>query len=216
VDVSIVRSQRKTLAIQIVPGQGVKVRAPRWVSRATIDAVLAKKGAWIQKHFAAQQVKVPLYTEGERFWYLGAEYPLVIVNDYARKLQFSGQEFLLSRYVVNKAKSLFTDWYIHQAKEYLTARAQSLAHAMNLCYQSIRVTRARTRWGSCSSAGTISFSYRLMALPPEIIEYVVVHELAHLNHHNHSKNFWAEVHKYYPEFKKAKQWLYAHGAGRQL
>ena len=78
-------------------------------------------------------------------------------------------------------------------------------------YTSITVRDQKTRWGSCSSRGTLSFNYRLIFAPPVILDYVVVHELCHLTHMDHSKNFWNMVASVMPEYKECRKWLREHG-----
>ncbi|MCH2189035.1 M48 family metallopeptidase, partial [Candidatus Gracilibacteria bacterium] len=97
--------------------------------------------------------------------------------------------------------------YKKEAKEILTRKAAHYAQKHHLAYNSIRITSAKTRWGSCSSKKNLNFSYRLMMTPEFVQDYVVVHELAHLLHMNHSKKFWSQVESMYPDYKQAEKWL---------
>ncbi len=97
--------------------------------------------------------------------------------------------------------------YILQAKNYIIPRTQELATLYGFSYEKIRITRAMTRWGSCSSSKTLSFSYRLMQTPKECIDYVIIHELCHLRQMNHSAHFWKEVSSLMPDYKKAEKLL---------
>jgi hypothetical protein len=81
------------------------------------------------------------------------------------------------------------------------------ARLYNFHYQKIRLSSARTRWGSCSARGTLSFTWRLIMSPPEIIDYVVIHELAHTIHHNHSPQFWGLVGSILPDYAEKRKWL---------
>ncbi len=100
-----------------------------------------------------------------------------------------------------------------QARAILPDRVAYYADQHDLSYNAIRITSARTRWGSCSSQRNLNFSYRLMQTPEFVQDYVVVHELAHLVHMNHSKQFWKQVEHMYPEYREAEKWLKQHGGG---
>ena len=96
---------------------------------------------------------------------------------------------------------------IAQAKEYLPARVAYWSAVMGLTPTGIKITSARTRFGSCSGKNSISFSWRLMLYPPEAIDYVVVHELAHIRHHDHSPAFYALIERYMPDWRKRMKLL---------
>ncbi len=97
--------------------------------------------------------------------------------------------------------------YKRQAKQYITTRVAEIAKIHNITYNDLRITSAKTRWGSCSSKRNINFSFRLILTPKEVIDYVIIHELSHLKEMNHSKSFWNEVKKIMPDYKKYEKWL---------
>lgn len=99
------------------------------------------------------------------------------------------------------------DIYKKDAKDYIPSRVKEIALNNFLKYNKIKITNARTRWWSCTSYKNLNFSYRLILTPKEVIDYVIVHELAHLKHMNHSKKFWNEVEKMMPDYKKYNKWL---------
>lgn len=101
--------------------------------------------------------------------------------------------------------------YIAAAKEYFPKRAAYFQQFTGGSYSRITVRDQKTRWGSCSARGTLSFNWRLMLAPPAILDYVVVHELCHLTHMNHSAAFWQKVESVYPDYRTARQWLKDHG-----
>ena len=101
--------------------------------------------------------------------------------------------------------------YRNAAKTYFAARVKYFHQLTGGDYNRITIRDQKTRWGSCSSTGTLSFNYRLMFAPPKILDYVVVHELCHLTHMNHSKEFWNMVALYMPDYKEHRQWLRDHG-----
>ena len=101
--------------------------------------------------------------------------------------------------------------YRKAAKEYIPGRVAHFHQFTGGVYDKVVIRDQKTRWGSCSSNGTLSFNYRLMLAPPQILDYVVVHELCHLKHMNHSPEFWAAVEKVLPDYKERRKWLKEHG-----
>lgn len=101
--------------------------------------------------------------------------------------------------------------YREAAREYITKRAGHWADLMGVTYSSIAIRSQKTRWGSCSSRGTLSFNWKLMLAPPPVLDYVIIHELCHLVHMNHSADFWKCVSIYMPDYKIKRQWLKNHG-----
>lgn len=106
--------------------------------------------------------------------------------------------------------------YRNAARTKITARVEYYHSVTGGHYTSITIRDQKTRWGSCSSRGTLSFNYRLIFAPPKVLDYVVVHELCHLTHMDHSKNFWNMVESIMPEYKEYKLWLREHGCELNL
>ncbi|USN58448.1 MAG: M48 family metallopeptidase [Candidatus Peribacteria bacterium] len=98
-----------------------------------------------------------------------------------------------------------------EAKSYIPLRTEELARIHGKAYHGLRITSAKTRWGSCSSKKNLNFSYRLMRCPKEVIDYVIIHELAHLKHMNHSRSFWLEVGQMMPDYVQQRKWLKKNG-----
>ena len=170
-DYRIIRSQRKTVAIQITPAGEVVVRAPKRMPEAAIRAFVASKESWIKKHLAkiSAQPQLPGLTEAER-------------------------------------KAL-----AEEAKTVIAQRVTRFAPLVGVTYGNITIRSQRSRWGSCSSKGNLNFNCLLMLAPPEVLDYVVVHELCHRKEMNHSPRFWAEVERVMPDYRIHKQWLKDHG-----
>ena len=108
-------------------------------------------------------------------------------------------------------RAALTRRYIAAAKEYFPKRVEHYIRFTGGSYERITIRDQKTRWGSCSGRGTLSFNWRLMLAPPAILDYVVVHELCHLTCMNHSDAFWAKVEAVYPDFRTARKWLKDHG-----
>ena len=195
----ILRSRRKTLGLQVKEGE-VIVRAPLFASDEAIEAFVQKYKVWIDKQLERQEATKRRFVFGERFWYLGQSYEL---RESQEEFAFDGGYFLAKE---PKAQ-LFARFYKERAKEYIPPLVECLAKAYGESYRKIGITSAHTRWGSCSSKKNLNFSYRLMMLPPKAIEYVVIHELSHLRHMNHSKAFWDLVCSRMPEYKEIERIL---------
>ncbi|MBI4731939.1 MAG: M48 family metallopeptidase, partial [Chloroflexi bacterium] len=211
----LVRSRRKTIALIVQPDGTLLVRAPLKIPEAHVRKFVEQHADWITKNQTRAQKYAPpphkKYKDGETFLYLGQSYPLEIIPRQRSALTFDGATFHLAKSALLKAEEAFVRWYKRQAALVFLERAVFLARKHGFHYEKIRISSARTRWGSCSSKGTLSFTYRLAMAPPEVIDYVVIHELVHTKIKNHSKTFWARVSEIMPGYKLHVRWLRQNG-----
>lgn len=211
-DLHIIRTRRRSFGLEIRADAALVLRAPLRASVEDINRVLDLKRAWImaKQHKARERLALApqrRFVEGQEFLYLGRSYPLRVV-DHTRKLfEFSGKEFLIARHTLMHARYHFERWYIRQAKEYIGPKVHAYAQQAGQSYGDISITSAKTRWGSCTSKRTLNFSWRLMMAPLDKIDYVVAHEVAHLQELNHSKRFWDKVKSLMPDYKERAQWF---------
>jgi len=152
------------------------------------------------------------YQPGELFPVLGVDYPLTLTPTARPDLQFNGAVFCMSARAHPRASLLFERWYRRHARAEFTRRVAHLAGQHGFQPGSVRISSARTRWGSCSASGTLSFAWRLVMAPPEIIDYVIIHELCHLRQRNHSPAFWTLVTGLLPNYRLQRDWLKINGA----
>ena len=212
----IVRTRRKTIALIVQSDGELLVRAPLHATDAQISAFVHQKAAWVRekqqmlRQRAAQSV-VHRFQPGETFLFLGQSYPLATTRPAAPPFAFENERFLLSQAAQPQAEQLFIAWYKTQARRVFTERASHYAALTGWQYQRVRISSARTRWGSCSSRGALSFTWRLVMAPLPIVDYVVIHELAHLKHPNHSPHFWQAVQSILPDYPQSRQWLKTDG-----
>lgn len=209
---TLVRSRRKTLALEITPEALLVVRAPVWVSRETIGNFVRSKHAWIAAHQrrALEMIRSRVshaYAAGEEFLYLGEKRSLVITENREGALELDGNQFLFSRTAADRAGKIFQSWYCRQAREVIGERVGHYARLHGLKVKKLRISGAAGRWGSCSSRGTLSFNWRLVMAPVRVIDYVVIHELMHLREPNHSARFWEQVGRVCPDYRREKEWL---------
>lgn len=176
--VTVIRSNRKTVAIQVNSDLSVTVRAPRSVSEKDIEEILKKKEAWISRHIEK-------------------------IKEAKERFEAEATEKLTREKVIALAE---------EALKVIPERVEYFAKVIGVTYGKITVRNQKTRWGSCSSKGNLNFNCLLMLAPPEVLDYVVVHELCHRKQMNHSKAFWLEVEKVLPDYKEARKWLKEDGS----
>ena len=210
----LIRSKRRTIALIVERDGSVTVRAPLKMSMKVIEEFVVKHADWVEKKQAEVANAVPektkQYQQGERFLFLGQAYPLEIVKGTSKKLVLE-DAFKLAESEQKNADILFRNWYRKQAAKIIGERTALFAERYQLPVGKIRITSARTRWGSCSPKNTLSFSWRLVMTPLDVIDYVVIHELAHTVHHNHSKRFWTLVETWMPDYKERRKRLRQYG-----
>lgn len=169
--VTIIKSKRKSIAIEIKHDLQIVVRTPYFLTQRQIDAFLEERRGWIEKHLeiarkqAAGQKEKPQISEEEQ-------------------------------------KRL-----VDLARQVIPERVAYYAPLVGVTYGTIAIRNQKTRWGSCSSKGNLNFNCRLMNMPKEVVDYVVVHELCHRKEMNHSAKFWAEVERVLPEYREVREYL---------
>ena len=209
---TLIRSNRKTIALQINENAELIVRAPRHVSQNRIHQFISEKEAWIiktQQKMRARQDDIEQNSEfkdGKKVLFLGEEYEISLNGKIKHiKIHDNVMEFPFEK--IERAEAFLTQWYKKKAREIIPPKVAHYAKYLGLSYNKIGISSAKKRWGSCNSKGSINFSYRLIMTPPSIIDYVIVHELMHLREMNHSPRFWAHVESVIPDYKKRRKWL---------
>ncbi|MEI6313607.1 MAG: SprT family zinc-dependent metalloprotease [Syntrophus sp. (in: bacteria)] len=216
------KKRKKTLSLTVKPGGMVVIQAPYPVPRAEIDGFFQRKLPWIRQKMAtlARQVHREMpggeaLAAGDQALLLGVPYPVIIngINLNGSNLSFDGSRFILSPCAAASGKDSLRSWYQQTASSFLPDRVSVYEEIMGCNSRSVRISRARSRWGSCSADNRIALSWRLMMAPPAIIDYVVVHELAHIREKNHSPRFWSLVGNICPDYRKHRRWLRIEGNG---
>jgi predicted metal-dependent hydrolase len=211
----LVHSKRKTIALIIQSDGSLTVRAPLRMPTVLIQEFVRRHTQWVHKKQeqarCSPKVHKKVYQEGEVFLFMGNEYPLILVAHQRPALTFNGSRFQLANDHIFNARETFIHWYKTQAIKVIAEGVKKQAKINKFTYQKIRISSARTRWGSCSTNGTLSFTWRLVMAPPEVIEYVVLHELVHTQVRNHSQKFWQRVWSLMPGYKHSVSWLKENG-----
>ena len=209
----VLRSRRKTLAIEIRPDGQVWVRAPLHAPQAYIDQFLAVKADWIQRKLQlVQQRQQPRPEESgsgaQGVYYLGELFPLQPAPG-AGSAQIHGKTIRVPTGDPLEMKTHFARLYRREAQKMFPMLVSLLATRHGFSPSKVRISSARTRWGSCSTKGTISLTWRLVMLPMPLIEYVILHELTHLQHHNHNTQFWSALQSILPDSAQRRKQLRA-------
>ena len=215
-DICIIRSKRKSISLQIKQNQ-IILRSPQFTPKVILKAFALSKINWLRKHHQRQEENPCIkreYKDGEIWHLFGKPFSLHIESGQKSNLYFNHENNELQITVGSRVKNTksfiqqkLTAWYKATALEYLENRAPELAEEMQLDYKSIAARDYKARWGSCSSQGQLSFNWRIFMAPTSVIDSVIVHELAHLKHFNHSKQFWQLVYSIYPDYKNQHDWL---------
>ena len=222
----VVRSRRSTTDIIIERDGRVVVRAPEEADDAQLAEIVRARHYWIYQGLAewrdlnATRV-LREYRNGEGFLYLGASYRLLLLSDQETPLQLKNGRFALRRDLVDQggvdaARGAFRDFYIAKGQERLPRRVAYYAPKVGVGPSGVEVRDLGHRWASCSRTGKLSFHWKCLMAPQTIIDYIVVHELCHFHHGDHSDAFWNEVDKVLPDFRERKEWLRKHGAALDL
>ncbi len=213
----IIRSYRKTLSVSIDCFGRITVRAPMRCSTERIFSFLTEKENWILRKKAERTGAGTLLPnenlEGYTFSLLGKPCRITLTDK--SRIAFDGEENVI--YLPQKnAKERLVKWLKENAKRIFTQRTAYWADIMQTRYRSVSVSSARSRWGSCTADNALRYTFRLLYADKSLIDYVVVHELAHTKHKNHSPRFWAEVEKYVPDYKERRKRLKANGIFMQI
>jgi predicted metal-dependent hydrolase len=221
IDCQVIRTHRKTVGIYVERDGQVVLRAPVAATAEKLTKVVEQKLSWIYKHLALWtelNANTPRreFVSGETFYVGGQACVLDVRDDTAEPLFREGDRLVLNRGQIGRADELLRAMYRRVGYERLPLLIERYAPRMGVKPGKLRVWELKNRWASCSVAGNLNFHWRVVALPQDIQEYLVVHELAHLKHLNHGKEFWSEVEKTLPTWKTAAEWLRVNGLGRSF
>lgn len=212
-------NRRKTASVKVVEGR-VAVVVPRFTTKARVEELVAKKSRWIREKLLLQREhrapKPKEYVSGECFTYLGRNYRLTIETGPTKSVKLKNGRLVVQvppsvqkreQYV----QTALVEWYREHALEKLTEKVERYAKVVRATPSSLGVKPFKGRWGSCSSKGHVQFNWKIIIAPNRIVDYVVVHELCHLVHHNHSPEYWKCVERVFPDYRECREWLKVNG-----
>lgn len=197
------------MRVTVHPAGEVEVVLPRRAREREAEAAIVELRPWIERRLAeAAEVRARLAARGATVDYLGV--PLALVAEPGRtRVHRRGDTLLVP---AGDPRPALERWYLRAARAEVVPRLDAAAEAIGVSYRSLRIGNQRTRWGSCSSTGAMSFNWRLLLAPEAVLDYVVWHEACHLVHLDHSPRFWALLATHRPGYRAEKAWLRRHGA----
>lgn len=215
--------RRKTADIRVEDG-AVSVVVPKHISAEKIDQLLVRKRQWIKEKIALHKQMRPagnkVYVSGEAFPYLGRNYRLKVVHG-----NFAPVRLVQGRLLVqvpqgseqpHMVRNALVRWYKRQAEHKLAERVARYAPIVGVQPKDVGIKTFKSRWGSCTTKGELEFNWQIVLAPNRMVDYVVMHELCHLIHHDHSAQFWKEVARVMPEYGECREWLRVNGAGLRV
>jgi len=205
----LVRSRRGSIGL-LADAEGLEVRAPRRATIANIEAFIAEKESWIRRRLSGPNRTHFVWESGASLTWLGKK--VTLVQQHGRiGIWLSDGEL---RFGIDDGASLRErglEWMRAQARAFFQERVSVLARPLGLHPSDVGLSEAKTRWGSCGVNGRLLLNWRLMLLPPHLIDYVAAHEVAHLRELNHSPRFWDIVASLFPGHRSARRELNALG-----
>ncbi len=203
---SVIRSRRRKTAAIRISEKGIEVRVPHWVDDKWVDDWVAQRAQWVQENSLRLKTNLDKFclkvSRGALFPLRGEEYPIdwrlgvknqVLMSEGKINIVLSSRSKKTEQ---ERVRTCLHQWYKSHAHAHLSARLAYWEKQMGLVSNSLKIRDYKRRWGSCNAKGDIAFNWRLIHADDEIIDYVVIHELAHLVHLNHSKAFWQLVESY--------------------
>ncbi len=212
----IIRSQRKTIALEITPELKLIIRAPYHVTRYEIENIVKKKEHWIKK--TTDRIKTTInrnqtykisssLKDGNLFLLFGSAYRIKIGTSKKNHISIKNGEININVKENSNPKNLIVKWCKKILRDYIDSKVKEISKLTGLYPNKILITSAKKRWGSCSGKNNLNFTWRLVMAPKEIIDYVVIHEIFHIKEKNHSKRFWNHVESLISDYKEKRNWL---------
>jgi predicted metal-dependent hydrolase len=211
------KKRRRTISLQIKEDGKIVIMAPYHTPKWEIEKFVEGKQSWIVEKISEKEKQIKeaekTFLPGERFLYLGEWYPLEIHESNQKKppLKLSYGNFILNKDHIEEARDLFIQWYKREAKEKIVGRIGYYSNRLHLFPKGIKITNAKSRWGSCSRDNRLSFSWRMIMASLAAIDYILIHELVHIREKNHSKRFWSTLESILPDYRKHRLWLKENG-----
>jgi predicted metal-dependent hydrolase len=210
-------AKRRKLTITVERDRSVIIHAPEGMSEEAVQRVVNTKRQWLfeklhhpQKYQERAHPPGKEVVNGESAMYLGRGYRIEITETASGEVEFS-RGFLVPAAHQSKRRAVLRDWYISQAKEIILSRVKQRARELGVIFKEAKIVDNRYRWGSCTVKDNVNFNWRLIKAPMFVIDYVIIHELAHLLEGNHTPNFWSIIRASTPTMEKAKTWLKENG-----
>jgi predicted metal-dependent hydrolase len=211
-------TRRKTVELTVDRGGELRITAPIQADPKRLTRFVRENRFWLytkiaEKEARQQPVGSKEFVSGEGFPYLGRSYRLLLVDRQDVPLKLVAGRFALRRELAARGREEFVRWYSDRALTWLKRRVPAWAQRMDAEPSRVEVRDLGFRWGSCGKTGSLNFHWAAILLPAGIVDYVIVHELAHLIEPNHTPEFWRRVERAMPDYEARRQWLAERGGG---
>lgn len=215
------QKKRKTVQLKLTNSNSLDIVAPLGCQLATIEKIVVQKSKWILSRIAQLTAlsAIPVnqhIQDGSAILYQGEIFQLRFsYNNTTPPVYIRGQELVIAlpdqsispEYIAGQLRK----WYVHTAAQHLAHRTSYWSANLKVCPKRISIKDQKTRWGSCSSSGTVSYNWRILMAPPSVMDYLVIHELCHFLEPNHSRKFWSLVETFSPTYRQERNWLKKNG-----
>lgn len=225
--VEIIRTERSKSASIEIEDDIVKVVVPKTLSDQRIEDLISNRTAWIRQklkiHIETIRPKPKEYVNGESFTYLGRNYRLKCIRGGTGLVKLKNgylnvpvAECVSGSALEQSVQQSLHGWYQSRALEKLKEKTKRYSSILGVKPQSVDVKEYKARWGSCSSSGDITYNWRIIIAPHQIVDYIVAHELCHLLEHNHGPKYWKLVQSVIPNYREHREWLKVNGEGLRV
>ena len=218
-EIKINRSSRRNSVALIVKDNTLYVKAPFYISENTINNIITIKNKWITKKFAEDKIlrgqPIIKYNNGDILLFKGKQYKLNVKEFSSNRAELTNN--FLNIYIngsyQNKGiiKDTLFKWYFFESEYNLNKTVTYYKDLMDVSVNNIKISEYKSKWGSCNITKKLTFDWRIIMAPEQVIRYLVVHELSHIRHPNHSRSFWSNVESFIPDFNIHRKWLSKNG-----
>ena len=201
--------RKKTISISIKKGQ-IIVLSPKLISQVYLDNLLEKKKPWIIKKLEEENFKLNIkkkFVNDEIFLKFGQKKKLVYKKSFLNKIIEKNNIIEVHCLSEKDIKRKLESWYKEILSNYIKKKIVVFKELMDVDYKEFSIRLYKNRLGSCTNKGSLSFNWKIAMMPYDIVNYIIIHELSHLKHFNHSKEFWKHVEIFCPEYKAKEKWL---------
>ena len=225
--IEIIRTERSKSASIEIEDDIVKVVVPKTLSDQRIEDLINNRTAWIRQklkiHIETIRPKPKEYVNGESFTYLGRNYRLKCIRGATGQVKLKNgylnvpvTEGVSGSALEKSVRQSLHEWYQFRALEKLKEKTKRYSSILGVNPQSVDVKEYKARWGSCSSSGDVTYNWRIIIAPHQIVDYIVAHELCHLLEHNHGPKYWKLVQSVIPNYRDHREWLKVNGEGLRI
>jgi predicted metal-dependent hydrolase len=207
-DYTLIKKKIKNASIKITFDRQIIISVPLRYSKSDIKVLIDKKLGWIEKTLRKlESTREKISLKPDQILLFGKTYSKKLNPALKNKVIVNFNNETIDTDLNLSNRKIQAEWYKFIAKEYFSRRVSELAQKHDLTYNRITVRGQKTRWGSCSARKNLSFNWKLMKAPHFVIDYIIIHELAHTRHLNHSKSYWRNVQNIMPDYQKSEEWL---------